>query len=136
MSDSHYIGTLALVDVGVTIYSRTRRHARDDRPVGGVVIDTTGRPVIEDGEPTGEVARTYEVLDVYEPVLEKAFDFIDEADVDHENMEPVYDATLRKLVCRLDEAVAKQKGKAFDHRHHRYQVVAGRLMAVVFGGQP
>lgn len=135
MTGSHHIGALALVDVGVSVYSRSRRHAQDDRPIGGVVIDTGGRPVLEDGEPTGEIMRTYEVLDIYEPVLEKAFHSIEEADVDPENMEPVYDPTLRKLVCRLDEAVAKTKGKQFDGRHSRYQAIAGRLMGVIFGGQ-
>lgn len=133
-ADSHHIGMTALVEIGMTVYSRTRRFGRDDFPIGGVVVETIGRPVIEDGEPTGEIRRVYEVLNPYEKDLGEAFDQIDEHDVNPETVEPAYDPTLRLLVCRLDEAVFKRKGKAFDHRHAKYQVIAGRLMSVIFGG--
>lgn len=123
IDDARRIGVLALVELGVSVWSAERRDAYD-QPLGGVVVEIEDVPNLE----TGEFERFFTCLDPVGgvPVTARR---IAEAEVRPAGVEGTASARLTKLVRRLAEEIAAAKGSYLDP--HQAQRV--RWMYVLTG---
>lgn len=98
------IGVLALVDIGVTVWSSTRRDAYDF-PFGGVIVEREDQVDRE----TGEVHRWFTCLKLgygAEPIVVRR---IDEAEVEPDGIEATQGSQMAKLVKAMAQEVADTK---------------------------
>lgn len=80
------VGLVAMVDVGWSVWSKTRKDDRDDT-IGGVVLEIQGAASYTDPV-TGEIvdkARRYRVVDPYPGV--RRWHWVDETDIDVDAIE-------------------------------------------------
>lgn len=108
--DARRVGVLALVELGVTVWSSTRRDAYDE-PLGGVVVGIDDVPNPE----TGEFERFFTCLETYgSDRFPIKIARIAEAEVLPTGVEATQHVTLTKLVKRLAGEVHRSKGSFLD----------------------
>ena len=139
MSGAYAASVVALAEVGVTVWSRTRGYAGvgEDgtqlEPIGGVVLDVVE---VLDRE-TGEIKRALRVLD---PTRTRPLRFhvLHESEVDPDTLEPPSTSRCVALIRRLAEELAfnergKRRGGLFHPEHAELVADMGRLVSVVMG---
>lgn len=131
MTGAHGIGGVALLEPGMTAWSRTRRDANDE-PVGGVVLDVVDQVDTE----TGERVRSFLCLDPYRLRPRLSFHRLTEDEIAHDGLELPSTSRCASLVRRLCEEVAldghKRRTGLMDPRHAELVVHAHRLTGVLF----
>ncbi len=100
--ESRRIGVLALVDLGVTVWSSTRRDAYDF-PLGGTIVEIEDQ--VDRG--TGEITRRFTCLKLGNPLV--VVRQIDEAEVKPDGVEATQGAQMAKLVKAMAQEVADTK---------------------------
>lgn len=107
--ESRRVGLLSLVEIGVSVWSSTRRNTYDE-PLGGVVVDISDEPNRE----TGEFERFFTCL----WKLGKRVDVhrIAEAEVVPTGVQATAGSILSKLIKALALEVAETKGSYIDGR--------------------
>ena len=99
---------LALVELGVSVWSSTRKDAFD-QALGGVVVEIND---VLDPE-TGEIARWFTCLDPYGAGRVKVHR-IAEADVNQDGVEATANSRIANLNKRLAKEVHERKGSYVD----------------------
>lgn len=138
MSTAHSIGVVALIEPGVIAWSKTLGYegvGEDDRqlePVGGVVVEVIDTPDPE----TGELERSFRVLDPYRTRPRLTWHVLRESDVDRETVTVAPPSTIASLVRRLCEEVAIDSRKRprrglFMPEHVNLVVTAWRLAGLL-----
>jgi hypothetical protein len=108
--DARRVGVLALVELGVSVWSSTRVDAFG-QPLGGVVVEIEDVPDPE----TGEIERYFTCLSLgYGPKVEVRR--IAEAEVLQTGVQATDGSTLTKLVKKLAGEVHDAKGSYLDLR--------------------
>lgn len=108
--DARRVGVLALVELGVSVWSSTRRDAYDE-PIGGVVVELEDVPNRE----TGEFERFFTCLFLgYGPKVD--VHRIAEAEVLQTGVQATPGSTITKLVKKLAGEVHDSKGSYLDLR--------------------
>lgn len=131
MSTAYEIGTNALIEPGLEVYSRSVRDARDETPIGGIVVASVVR------QSEGGPQDFYRVLDPYRAGI--VFHDIASADVDRDAVVIPSSSRLTNMVRRLCIAVAYaspghvRKGLMTPDQAGLVDV-AHRLTGIVMGG--
>lgn len=121
--EARRIGTLAMVEEGVEVWSRF-----GDDPRGGVVVEISAAPDPE----TGEIVRRFHVLNPYEPTGRWEHT-IPETEVVEGGVQLPTTSRLVTIARRLAELVGKGGGVATprDLRHAKW---AHELLVIAMGG--